>query len=338
MASETSGTVKPGSMAKFETEAGLRTVAHNVRTHMRPRHAVELDKRVEYFKGEKLLKYLQENKVKGMPAIASEAEALHVAKALLRHEYFHRSEKTDAKGFLEVSRDQTFIATGYYTWIYQGSQTLSHLMTTAIIVGFLTITCFPIWPQFLKIWAWYASVTLLVFMIVFLSARALIWLAMWTAGYEFWILPRLFDESLGFCESFTPVWSLEPGSKGQGYYRSTILVAFVAFVYWAYTQPTDFDSFIAAQKDFVSDLYEGNLLSDVSQDAKENIDKPKVQSLEDILRELDEEEAETDSDGLIDSLLDDVLEGEDGEEDDDDSADADADEPGARSGEVKADE
>jgi translocation protein SEC62 len=246
---------------------------------------------------------LTENKVKGLPAIKNEQEAIYVANLLLKHEYFHRSEKGAEKGVLEVSRDQTFQPSGYYTWIYLGSQTLSHLMTTLIIVGFLVVTCFPIWPQFLKVWMWYLSVTLLVFMLTFLSLRALIWLACWTCGYEFWILPRLFDESLAFCESFVPVWSFEPGSPGQGYYRSTVVVGFIAFLYWAYTQPTDFDSFIAAQKDFVADLYEGNLLTDVSQEAKENIDKPRMQSLEDILRELDEEEGEG-TDSLIDQLLD----------------------------------
>ena len=31
----------------------------------------------------------------------------------------------------------------------------------------------------------------------------------------------------------------------------------LAFFAWAYNQPTDFDLFVEAQKDFVSDLYDG---------------------------------------------------------------------------------
>lgn len=294
MTGETNGVV---SISKYETEEGLKKVADHLRRRsggMPPRQAIELEKRVEYFKGEKLIKFLtnEKNKIKGMPPITSEAEAIQVAKALLKHEYFHRSEKK-GKGALEVCREQTFELTGYYTWIYQGSQTLSHLMTALIILGFLVVTCFPIWPQFLKVWMWYASVTLLGFILVFVTLRCLIWLTLWVMGYEFWILPRLFDESLAFCESFVPVWSFEPGSPGQGYYRTAIVIAFGAFCYWAYTQPTDFDSFIAAQKDFVADLYEGNLLSDVSQEAKENIDKPRMHSLEDLLNELHAADSDT---------------------------------------------
>ena len=247
--------------------------------------------------------------MKGMPAITSEAEATHVAKLMLKHEYFHRSQKGADKGYLEMSRDQTFDPAGYYTWLYLGSQTLSHLMTALIIIGLLVVTCFPIWPQFLKICMWYLSVTLLIFMLTFLTLRAIIWLAVWVCGYEFWILPRLFDESLNFCESFVPVWSWEPVLGGQGYYRVTVFIGFIAFGIWAWSQPTDFDSFLAAQKDFVADLYEGNLLSDTSQESRENIDKPRMQSLEDILKSLDEEEEEPEESGddMIDKLLDSEL-------------------------------
>lgn len=52
---------------------------------------------------------------------------------------------------------------------------------------------------------WYLSVTLLVIMVTFLTIRCLLFFFAWIAGYEFWILPRLFDETLAFAESFTPV-------------------------------------------------------------------------------------------------------------------------------------
>jgi translocation protein SEC62 len=278
--------------------------------------------------GEKLIKFLVGAKLKGLPVIETEEMAKSICEILLRHEYFHRSEKA-GKGMLEVSKPQNnvFVPEGYYTWMYHGSRLVSHFMTGVLIVGFLTITCFPIWPQFLKVWMWYLSVTLLVFMLGFLSIRGLLWFFMWCMGYDFWVLPRLFDESLGIAESFVPVYSFEGGSPGQGYYRSAAVLGIVAFVYWAYTQPTEFDSFISAQRDFVHDLYEGNLLADVSQESKENIDKPRVQSLEDILRELDEEEDEDeDEQVLIDALLaDEFGDDEDFEEDEDEHADEGAD-------------
>lgn len=73
-------------------------------------------------------------------------------------------------------------------------------------------------------------------------------------------LCSLFDESLSVVDSFKPVYSFDKGSTGQTIYRLGLLVALVAFIVWAASQPTEFDGFLAAQKDFVDDLYSGTPL------------------------------------------------------------------------------
>ena len=68
-------------------------------------------------------------------------------------------------------------------------------------------------------------------------------------------------------------------------------------------------------------MYAGTLLSDMSQKDKENIDKPKMPSLEDLLKKLDSEDEEElkevseeeAAEKLLDSLIDDEEE-IDGEE------------------------
>jgi translocation protein SEC62 len=126
-----------------------------------------------------------------------------------------------------------------------------------------------------------------------------------------WFLPNLFDESLGFCESFVPVISCEKTKDGQLMYRLGVFVAFFSFCYWAVTQPSEFDGFVKGQGDFIKDLYAGTLLSDMSQKDKENIDKPKMPSLEDLLKKLDSEDEEAKkeiseeeaAEALLDSLV-----------------------------------
>lgn len=206
-----------------------------------------------------------------------------------------------------------FDEAGYFTWMYEGDKTFSHLMTTGLIAGFLFCTCFPIWPTFLKVFVWYMSVTLLIFIFALITIRALAFLFIWILGYEFWFLPNLFDESLSFVDSFKPVYSFEKCKSGQLPYRIGVAIAFFSFCYWAITQPSEFDGFVAAQGDFLKDLYAGKLLSDTSQESKDNIDKPKMQSLDDLLKSLDEEEniqprteehEEAEIDNLLDSLVD----------------------------------
>lgn len=215
-----------------------------------------------------------------------------------------------------MMRVRDFDELGYFTWLYDGDKTFSHLMTAGLVVGFLFCVCFPIWPTFLRVFVWYLSVSLLLFIFFLITARALLFLMVWIIGWECWFLPNLFDESLGFVDSFKPVISCEPTKPGQLPYRLGVGVAFFSFCYWAVTQPSEFDGFVSAQGDFLKDLYAGTLISDMSQEDKENIDKPKMQSLEDLLKDLDadidapEEEDDLEDEDKLDSMLDNLLDDE----------------------------
>ncbi|EEC47295.1 predicted protein [Phaeodactylum tricornutum CCAP 1055/1] len=282
------------------------------------REALLIEKRVHYMKGEKLVNFLVEPK-KGtkwptnLPKFASRSDAILVCKELCKQQFLLRSEKR-GKGELDVARVRDFDEAGYFTWVYEGDKTMSHLMSAGLIVGFLFCVCFPIWPQFLRVFVWYLSVTLLLFIFILVTFRALAFLFIWIIGFEFWFLPNLFDETLSFVDSFKPVYSFDPAKPGQLPYRIGVAVAFGSFCYWAVTQPSEFDGFRAAQGDFLKDLYAGTLLSDMSQEDKENIDKPKIQSLDDLLKSLDQDIkenadflSEEDEDEKLDSLLDNLV-------------------------------
>ncbi|CAM9704862.1 unnamed protein product [Heterosigma akashiwo] len=301
-------------MATYLSPEGLKKIADFLRNGRKfpVRHGVQHDKRVEYFKGSKLVDFLVNNtekKKKGRPNITNEADAIRVCRAMLAEGYFHRSERIE-KGVLKLvppSR-QEWAPKEFYTWIYDGDQTTSYFMTALLIIGFLLLTCFPIWPTFLKIWLWYISVTLLIFMLGFITIRAVIFLIFWIMGFEFWILPRLFDDNLGFTESFTPGYTFEKVAGGQLIYRLGAFGAIGGLFYWAYTQPTDFDTFLSVQRDFLDDLYSGNLLSDMSQQSKEDIDKVKIPTLEDLMAETDNIfETEDNSEDIVSQFMDDML-------------------------------
>jgi len=195
---------------------------------------------------------------------------------------------------------------------------MSHLMTAALVVGFLFCVCFPIWPVFLRVFVWYMSVSLLLFIFFLITSRASLFLFIWMIGYDCWFLPNLFDETLNFVDSFKPLYSFEPTKKGQLPYRLGVAVAFFSFCWWAVTQPSEFDVMLKSQGDFLKDLYAGTLLSDMSQEDKENIDKPKMPSLDDLLKSLDDVDedendilgADLDEEEKLDSLLDNLVDDE----------------------------
>ena len=73
--------------------------------------------------------------------------------------------------------------------------------------------------------------------------------------------------------------------------------------------------------DFIKDLYAGTLLSDMAQSDKENIDKPKMTSLDDLLKTLDssdDEEEELSEEEQAEAMLEAMLADEIDDDDDDD--------------------
>lgn len=261
---------------------------------MRGHHDTD-SRRVEYFRGEKLMTCLVSRK--NMPVDVAHATCT----LMLQQGLIHRANRL-GRGQLEVSEIQRWDPGSYYVWDFEGSKRLNHFLTGLLIVGMLGVTCFPIWPHFLKVYLWYCSVTLLIVMVVFVALRGIVFLSLWIWGFEFWIFPNLFDESLTVIDSFKPLYTFAPGALGQRYYRSALVVASTAFFVYCYNQPTDFDAFVSAQKEFVADLYEGKLLTDTSQRAKDDIDKIQRPSFEELAMEEEIEAKERTANALIEDV------------------------------------
>jgi hypothetical protein len=75
---------------------------------------------------------------------------------------------------LSPSRIQDWDDKAIYTWMYQGSQTFNHLMTGLLIISFLAVTCFPIWPKWMKVAIWYCSVTILIIFFIISVIRLVV--------------------------------------------------------------------------------------------------------------------------------------------------------------------
>jgi hypothetical protein len=164
-----------------------------------------------------------------------------------------------------------FESNGYYVWIYSGSVMFSHIAIVVMIIVIIAFTLLPLWPMVARKALWYLSVTFLLCFSGFCAIRLALFLMLWMVGIEFWIFPNMFDESLSVVDSFKPVYSIHQSGPGMLFYRLGTMIGLVAFGYWAYTQPTDFDELMAAQKGFVDDLYAGKLLPDSTQSTKDGM-------------------------------------------------------------------
>lgn len=83
------------------------------------------------------------------------------------------------------------------------------LKVALMIFGVLFIVMFPAWPFWAKVGLWYVLVLFLFGIIAMIIIRLLLFLMLWVAGFEVWILPNIFDEYLPWYEAFTPIFSVE---------------------------------------------------------------------------------------------------------------------------------
>ena len=150
----------------FKESANLRTLGNYQRGSygVKSKSGVQHDKRVDYFRGGRLLECLvEENEEtplakwpKTLPKITDQAVGVAVAQLLIQNNYFHRSEKVpEKKKYLMVSKLNVFEENGYYTWMYEGSKTWASLGTMVLIAVILGFTLLPIWPIVAKKALWY---------------------------------------------------------------------------------------------------------------------------------------------------------------------------------------
>jgi len=209
---------KPGAPTGKEADPKMLAVADFLRNEKRSglhtKEAVQYDKRVEYFKGSKLVDVLLGAKYKGKVAketpIKSRAEAAKLAQELLRLGYFHRSQRVThahtRRWELELLNGP-FEEDGLYTWVYEGSKTKLYLMCAGMLVGALGLCMIQIWPLWLKIGVWWCSVTFLTTFGVLCMVRLVLFVLMWIVGFRgIWLFPNLFDDNQTFAGSFMPIF------------------------------------------------------------------------------------------------------------------------------------
>ena len=62
-----------------------------------------------------------------------------------------------------------------------------------LVVLALCICLFPIWPYLIKLYVFYTCFYLLTFILFFSVVRFLIYFVFRLLGFEFWILPEIFE-------------------------------------------------------------------------------------------------------------------------------------------------
>lgn len=271
------------------------------------------NKDVLFFKGDRLVTLMKAAKdwPKGLPEVVTEADIVELGNELLEKGYMFRCEKVEKGKVRTATRGiRSFDKDGYYIWLYEGSQFWTYFWITVICILFVAFSCYSIWPPMLKKVVFYVTLTITIFLFGLVFLRLLVYSIVWMfTGYHVWIFPNIFDESLSITDSFFPVIEVMEGNRKEMWSRVALAAVVAGVVAYYVNQPTEFDELVQANRKFMEDLYEGNLLSDMGQNVKDHMGDDlgeekakKPASLEDF-ESWDIEEDEEAIDDFLDKMI-----------------------------------
>ena len=152
--------------------------------------------------GSKMVSFLVKSQHKSLKAVTTKEQAEAVAEQVAEYTdpvCMYRVHVSPVRGRLHATPlDKSGFSTdkaAMYAWSYAGSQTFNHVLLALLLVAVIIICLFPVWPRWGKLGALIVCASLLIFLLVFIFGRLLLWWTTWMLGYEVWILPNVFDEA-----------------------------------------------------------------------------------------------------------------------------------------------
>ncbi|CAO3590774.1 unnamed protein product [Absidia cylindrospora] len=211
---------------------------------MKQKQGVFNGKRVDYFKGKQAVNaLLKEGFAKTLPQDekkpSERSDAVAILNELGRLGFILCVERGDPINGKHTPRAlrpcsvQEMNESGYYLWVWEGSQLRVYLGAMGLVGAILTAVLFPLWPDFLKLGVWYLSVATLgllgVFFGIAIVRLILFVITMIILPRGFWLFPNLFEDC-GVIDSFKPLygWDEPKQKKKSATSTSTAAVATAA--------------------------------------------------------------------------------------------------------------
>ncbi|KAG6865257.1 hypothetical protein C0991_004073 [Blastosporella zonata] len=221
----------------------IKNVAQFLRGALKARVGALNGKRLDYFKGlsrfdrasvhefmghigKSAIKALVSpayQKVKDVPPVQDEAQAMAVLSAVNAFAFFLRVQRGGPSGSsssspknLQIIQEQMFGVDEYYAWFFEGSQWTTYAGGILMVAIMLAGVMFPLWPPIMRLGVWYLSIGMLGLIGLFFAiaiVRLIFYvITLVVASPGIWIFPKLFAD-VGFVESFIPLWEWDLPKK-----------------------------------------------------------------------------------------------------------------------------
>ncbi|OMJ85447.1 hypothetical protein SteCoe_13205 [Stentor coeruleus] len=222
------------------------SLGRSLKKVLKSRTSVLGGKKVEYFKGKdfilgltkcKKLTYNKEDReFKTLKQISDFGDELIDKKIIKKVDPEYRKGDSRNPILLKPSRSYKFDKDGCYIWNPKVQQVKwQGLFLVFLVLGIIAACCFPIWPMSAKLGVWYVSVFLLCIILGTTVIRYIVFILFFIFGYDFWIIPNMYDDKAGFWETFSPLWFFRKRDDSKFAISIRVIVFFIVLSISVYT-------------------------------------------------------------------------------------------------------
>lgn len=129
-------------------------------------------------------------------------------------------------------------------WMIDPHMARYYLGAFALPVGVILACLFPLSPWWMRVALAYASMALLIAMLLVIFVRYALFAVVWTlTGYSIWIFPNMMSDTVGVLDAFKPLITVEAPSEGKSQWKQRLGAGIVicGVVYVLATNSPDVD-------------------------------------------------------------------------------------------------
>jgi hypothetical protein len=161
---------------------------------------------------------------------------------------------------VEVYQQQSVGPTGHYILVHKKEQMKTNFYLILVIFLLVFFLLFRVWPEWLRLYMYYASWYMLEFLIGAAIVRLIVWFLLFHVGIDFWIFPNYFCDSNNPLDALWPLLGVEMRADKFDPMMTCVRVVSAFLIVHSSNEflkdPKNLDELLGGGAEIMNDMYE----------------------------------------------------------------------------------
>jgi len=135
-----------------------------------------------------------------------------------------------------------------------------NLYLILVVCGLVFFMLYRVWPEWLRLWVYYASWYTLNFLIGAAIVRLIVWFMLFHIGLDFWIFPNYFCDDNNPLAAFWPLLEVTLRSDKFDPFMTVVRLASAFLIFQTSTEflkdPKNLDELFESSSEMINEMYD----------------------------------------------------------------------------------